>query len=174
MKERTTARKINGIVSAIILCLFLLHACLGTLSGFTSLGLGLPLVLYLGMALVLVHVVTCVVTSYEQLTDTVRPPSQKKKQHLVLKWITGVILLGIACFHIVRVNELDLASAIHSPIGTAVTIALIAALTWHAWTGAKSLLKDLNIDRKYRNVVRVLVSAVAVLLAGALLLSMVG
>ena len=170
MKERSTARRINGIVSAFILCLFLAHACIGTIAGLAPLEFSPNLLLRAGTMLVLVHVVACMVTSYEQLTDIVRPPSVQKKRHLVLKWITGALLLCIACFHVVRVNELDLASAIHSPVGTAITIALVAALAWHSWTGTKSLLKDLNIDRKYRNVVRALVSAVALLLAVALAL----
>ena len=169
MKQRSTARTVNGIVSAIILCLFLTHAILGTLAHPLTFGNVAHYVLWLGMALVGVHVLASGVTSYEQLTDTVRPPSQKKKQHLVLKWMTGIALLVAAGFHIIRARELDIASAIHSPIGTTVTVALIIALAVHAWTGSKSLLKDLNIDRKYRIVVRVIVSAIAATLAYALL-----
>lgn len=173
MKQRSKARTINGIVSAVILLFFLLHAILGSMAGVSSFEAGVARLLWAGMVLVGVHVVACVVTSCEQLTDTVRPPSLQKKRHLVLKWGTGLALIALACVHIARVRELGIDSAIHSPIGVGVTVALAAALAVHAWTGSKSLLKDLNIDRKYRNALRVVVCAVAVVVSGALLVGMV-
>ncbi len=173
MKRRSTARTVNGIVSAVILCLFLVHAVLGTFSSPLSFSAVASYVLWLGMALVGVHVVASIATSYEQLTDTVRPPSRKKRQHLLLKWVTGIVLLAVVLLHILRVRELDLASAVYSPLGTAVAIALVAALAVHAWTGSKSLLKDLNIDRKYRSVLRAGVAILAMVLACLLLFNVV-
>lgn len=174
MRNRSTARFINGIVSAIVVCLFLAHAIVGSLLPFVALP-HLPLwLLWAGIVAVAIHVLLCVATSYEQLTDTVRPPSSKKKQHLVLKWVTGCILAALAAFHIIRIQDVGPAAALHSPLGTAATIALVGALTSHIWTGSKSLLKDLNIDRRFRNALRVTVCIIAAVIIIAALLSITG
>ena len=154
MNKRSTARTINGIVSAVIVCVFLIHATLGSLQPHLALPAPPRWIVWAGMVFVGIHVVVCIVTSYEQLTDRVRPPSPAKKRHLVLKWATGIALIAVAGIHIWRVQEIGAAAALRSPEGAVWTVALAVLLAMHIWAGSKSLLKDLGIDRRWRGAVR--------------------
>ncbi|MBQ9068125.1 MAG: hypothetical protein IJ131_03550 [Eggerthellaceae bacterium] len=154
MRKRITTRGANGVVSAAIVCFFLAHGLLGSLQGFFAVPSPATWIVWAGMVLVGIHVVLCIATSFEQLTDTVRPPSVQKKRHLALKWATGIALAAVVGVHIGRIRTLGPIAALHSAEGAAWTIALAALLASHIWTGSKSLLKDLGIDRSWRNAVR--------------------
>ena len=76
----------------------------------------------------------CLITSRLMLTDTVRPPSRKKKNHLWLKWASGAALAACAAPHALGWD----ASA------RWFTLLVLALLAWHAYIGCKSLARDLR------------------------------
>ena len=161
------ARLVNGIVCAVLLVFFLVHAVLGGASAAFDIPRNLKFLVWAGVVLVCAHVALCVVTSHQMMTDAERPPSDKKKKHLALKWVTGVILLALALVHIVALNVVG--EGVVQLTGALLALALLVVLAVHLWAGTKSLLKDLSIDRKYRNPLRAVIVAIAVV-AGALLL----
>ena len=101
--------------------------------------------------LVGVHVVVSIVTSREQLVDTERPPSKRKKRHLALKWATGILLAIAVIAHIVLPHDGML--ALFAIGAVCITFAI------HLCVGARSLLKDLGFDRRYKTAFRVAVCA---------------
>lgn len=102
--------------------------------------------------------ITCVITSYQMLNDKVRPPSVRKKRHLILKWVTGVLILPVAIMHMgIGMGLWKMAW----PISLLMDIALVICLAWHTFVGVKSLLKDLNINRRYRTVLRIVICTLA-------------
>ena len=146
-------RAINGIASAVIVVLFIAHG-LTRVAG----GMGPSFIVWAGVAIVLVHVLLSVGTSTEMLSDTVRPPSTKKKLHLVLKWVSGTLLGAFALAHalgLVDSNKWFLC-------------ALALLIAWHAWVGSRSLLKDLRIDTRYRNMLRIILCIAAAAIAATL------
>ena len=165
MRKGSRSRLINGVICAVMVAFFLVHGALGS----ASLALGfkgtLAWLAWFGIALVAAHVIASVVTSYEQLTDTVRPPSVNKKRHLALKWVTGALLAVCIVAHVL------LKGSIAAHIAT---IALDIVLAVHLCVGSKSILKDLNIDRKYRTHFRVAVCVVAAVFVIAVLASAAG
>ena len=162
MGNRSKARLVNGIISAAIVVFFLVHGLLGC----TALVLGyispFTCLVWVGMALVVVHVVASVVTSREQLTDAERPPSPRKKRHLVLKWATGAGLAVCVATHVVLKDAYLARVAI---------VAVAVMLAIHLWVGSKSLLADLNIDRQFQRVFRIVVCAFAALFVVAVFAS---
>lgn len=161
MNKGSKARFVNGVVSAAIVVFFLVHATLGSLSGLFGVRSPLAVFVWVGIGLVGVHVVACVVTSREQLNDMERPPSARKKRHLALKWATGGLLALAVVAHIVSMRVWGVASVQTSWAGVALTAVLAIALAVHVCVGAKSLLKDLNIDRAYMGIFRIVVCAFA-------------
>ena len=107
------------------------------------------------------HIVLSIVTSHQQLTDTVRPPSEAKRRHLLLKWVTGILLAVLVVIHIVVMRVIGPGSVQSTITGVALIIALVVVLAVHIGLGSKSLLKDLNVDRKWRNALRIAVCVVA-------------
>lgn len=166
MRRRITARLVNGILAAGVTVAFLAHALLGGVSAVTGYTSGLIWLVWVFAALAVAHIVASGVTSHEQLTDAERPPSVRKKRHLLLKWVTGGLLLVVACVHVLLPRETW--SAI------AVTVALAAVLAVHVCVGSKSLLKDLGIDRRYKMVFRVVVCTIAALAAGLVVVGGLG
>lgn len=159
--KRFTARGLNGAVSAIVAVFFLVHGALGALAALTGFSSPFAWAVWVGVALIGVHVVVSVVTSAEQLGDAERPPSARKKRHLALKWATGALLAVCAGAHVL----VPLGRAVSSWIIVGVSIALAA----HVCVGARSLLKDLGIDRRHKTAVRVVVVAFAAVFALAML-----
>ena len=157
MHGHSLARIINGIVSALMTCLLFVHGVWAA----AAITLGAPMppawIAWAGVACATAHVILCIITSWEQLTDTVRPPSSRKKRHLALKWATGALLAVVAGLHVARV-AITPAWAV-----AALIVALATALAAHVCVGSKSLLKDLGIDRRWRPAVRA-VAVVACLL----------
>lgn len=171
MRKRSTARVVNGVVSAVIAAVFLAHALMGALSlafGFSN---SFAWLIWVGVALVGVHVVLSVVTSREQLSNVDRPPSPRKKRHLALKWGSGLALAVLAGLHVATRLFPDTVTDAAALMETAVLVLLSAALAAHVCIGCRSLLKDLSLNRDWKWPLRtaVLVCAgvvVAVLIGG--------
>lgn len=164
MGKGSKTRNVNGILSAVLVVFFLAHGVMGSLAimfGYMS-----PLIwlVWVGMALVVVHVVVSIVTSWDQLTDAEFPPSSRKKRHLALKWVTGTALAVCVAFHVMREGAV---------VSRVAIVAVAVLLAVHACVGSKSLLKDLNIDRRYKGAFRIVVCAFAVVYVIAALASAV-
>jgi succinate dehydrogenase hydrophobic anchor subunit len=160
-------RGVNGAVSALIVCFLIAHALLGCLSLLFGLPKTFAASIWLGVALASLHVLLCVATSKLMLGDQERPPSKKKRRHLLLKWLSGAALAAFAALHVlVRPDGL---LALSRPAYTAALLALVAALAAHVFIGSKSLLKDLGLARRLRTPLRLAVglasAACAVILA---------
>ena len=164
MRNRSKARLFNGVVAALVVVFFLAHSLLGGLSGIVSLSRPSEWIIWLGVGIVLVHVVASVVTSYGQLTDAERPPSARKKRHLLLKWVTGGLLAIVAGSHVVCMRTFGADSLQTSATSTAVALVLIAALVVHSWIGAKSLVTDLGLSKGLILPFRVAVCVLAVVI----------
>lgn len=153
MKGPTRARRANGLVVALILGLLAVHAVLGSLSTLVPIPKFMAWMIWVGVALIVVHMSLSVATSYEQLTDYLRPPSAAKRRHLGLKWLTGLVLALIALIHI---------SPTTCPLyEKSLMVALAAATAWHVYVGARSLLSDLGCNKDRRSIVRAAALAIA-------------
>ena len=153
MGKRSKTRLANGIVSAAIVVFFLAHGTLGALSLVTGFSSPYSWLVWFGAGLIVVHVVLSIVTSREQLNDQKRPPSQRKKRHLALKWATGAGLAACITAHVLFKD---------TSITWMVIVAVAVMLAVHLCVGSKSLLADLNIDRRFQLAFRVIVCAFAV------------
>ena len=173
MRKGSTIRFVNGIVSAAIVVFFLVHATLGSLSALTGFKSPFTWFVWVGVALVGMHVVVSVFTSREQLTDAERPPSARKKRHLALKWVTGALLLIVAATHVVAMRTWGAEAMQSMATGAMLTVVLAATLAVHMCVGSKSVLKDLGIDTRYMMVYRVIVCAFAVLFAVSAIVAVV-
>lgn len=165
MGDRPTARFVNGVIAALITVFFLVHGSLGSLSVLGCFSGSLVWLVWGAVFLACVHVVVSIVTSYQQLTDVEFPPSARKKRHLALKWVTGGLLALVALAHIVLPPSTTLAAL--------VIIVVSVALAVHLCVGSKSLLKDLEIDRRYKMAFRVVVCVFAGLFALAMIVGVV-
>ena len=172
-RPRTLARRINGILSACIVVFFLAHGILGSMLPFTGFESPLAWLVWAGVACVVVHIVLSIVTSREQLTDTVRPPSEAKKRHLLLKWITGILLAVVVVAHIVTIRVLGPEAVQSMVVGAALIIVLAVVMASHICFGSKSLLKDLDVDRRWRGALRAIVCALAAVIGIAALVAVI-
>ena len=170
MRNRSTARFVNGVISALVVSFFLAHSLLGALEGLVPLDGPATWVMWLGAGAVLVHVAASAVTSYGQLADAEFPPSPRKKRHLLLKWVSGGVLAGMAVAHIVCIQAFGPDSVQTSALSTALALVLVAALAVHSWIGAKSLVTDLGLSKGLMFPFRVAVCALAVV-AGSIVLA---
>lgn len=157
--QRWDARRVCGILTAALCCLIAAHMVMGGLSLVFDIPRALKPVVWVGVALLVGHILICIVTSFQMMTDAVRPPSRKKKRHFVLKWVTGALVVATAAAHVIGRAWTD--APADAPAALALSAALAAFAAWHACVGAKSLLKDLDIDRRYRTLVRAVAIAVA-------------
>ena len=167
-------RRGNGVLSAVVGVFFIGHGLLGCALFVFGISDAAAWVVWVGVALAGVHVAVCIATSAYQLTDTVRPPSREKKRHLVLKWVTGALLVATVAAHVLGFRVLGESVNAPSMFGALVVVAVAAALAVHLCVGAKSLLKDLGIDRKYRAAVRAVACASAAVFAAVALLAAFG
>ena len=147
MRKRSGARFANGIISALIVAFFAVHSFLGGLEALVSLPSPAPWIMWVGVGIVAVHVVTSVVTSYQQLSDAEFPPSTRKKRHLALKWVTGGLLAIAAGAHIVCVQTFGPDAVQVNVSVMVVVLLLVVVLCVHVWVGAKSLVTDLEQDK---------------------------
>lgn len=160
MSRRSRSRLVNGVLAAVIVVFFLVHGTLGSIKPFAGLGDAPTILMWCAVGIAVAHVVMSVVTSYQQLSDTVDPPSQKKRRHLALKWVTGAILVVAVVIHCTGLVVADPHTA---PLSAIVVVILAIALGAHLCVGAKSLLKDIQMDRRLRTPFRVVVCAFAAL-----------
>ncbi|MBO4352045.1 MAG: hypothetical protein J5818_00960, partial [Eggerthellaceae bacterium] len=138
---------------------------LGSLSSVLSFTPAMVWVVWVGVVFMAAHVLVSVVTSYEQLTDVEFPPSARKKRHLLLKWVTGGLLLATVVAHITCV-QLFGAFALQTTVSAVVvTLAVVLTLAIHICVGAKSLLTDLGLDKRHMTLLRWVVVALAVAIA---------
>ncbi len=159
-----TLRRTNGLVAAMLVAAFFLHAIVGVLwlrFGFSD---HLAWLVWVAVILACVHIGLSAATGYSMLTDKQRPPSRRKKAHLILKWASGGMLFAAALIHVI-------AGLTGGAIGTrCLLLVVISLLTWHCFVGTKSLLKDLNAPRQRRKGLRVLMVVLAAVICLVLLL----
>lgn len=168
-RKGSLARRANGIVCAVIVAFFCAHAVLGSVSGLTGFSSPFTWLVWAGVVLIAIHVGLSAVTSRQQLGDVERPPSARKKRHLALKWATGAVLALAACAHVVLMRTFGPETIQSHAAGAAFTVVLAAVLAVHVCVGAKSLLKDLGIDRRYMKPFRVVVVLFAIAVSAAVI-----
>ena len=167
MRKQSNTRIVNGVISAIIVCFFAAHGILGSVFAVAPFESSIAWAVWIGMALVALHIIVSIVTSYQQLTDAEFPPSARKKRHLVLKWATGILLLVAVGAHVFCIHAYGAAAAQSSVTGAIATVAVAAMFAIHTCVGGKSLLKDIFVDRKYLMVYRVVLCVLAIVFACA-------
>lgn len=163
---KSTSRRVNAWLSVLVSVLFLLHSCMGA-AYFVLPGMRTAprLLLWLGVLLILAHIVASIITTNQMLTDTVRPPSARKKRHQLKKWVTGVLFVLAAGVHIgAQANGvLQGASAV-------LLMAVVSVLLCvHLCTGVKSLTRDMALSPSLRWPLRLLAIAVSVLVCAVAL-----
>ena len=159
MNKASGARRVNGILSAVITCIFLAHAVMGSLSLAYPLSETFVVLVTSGVVLIVAHLAFCVVTSWQMLTDKGRPPSAKKKRHLMYKWVSGVLLAFVAAAHMSEAGHGQSITA--SPEHLIVLLFLMAILAIHILFGIKSLLKDVALNKGMKVPLRVAVCAIS-------------
>ena len=154
MRADQSARRANGCISTFIVAFFIAHGILGCALLAFGFNDALSVAVWAGVGVAGLHVVLCVATSAYQLTDTVRPPSVHKKRHLALKWFTGVLLAAAVLVHVLCFRVFGESGEALTVVGGLAIAVVAALLSAHVCVGAKSLLKDVGIDRAYRPVVK--------------------
>ena len=149
-------RRFNAVLAIALIVFFFVHATMGSLTQIIPIQNEVEWLIWTFTALILVHAATCIATSYFMLTNTKNPPSKGKKQHLVLKWASGAVLLLFAFLHVTGAFNL------YVPI----MIQLVGILAWHSYVGIKSFTKDLNMPGTLRMPIRVVLIVLAVIIAG--------
>lgn len=167
MRKHSNIRLANGIVSAIVVCFFIAHGLLGSVSAVAPFANSFAWVVWIGMVCIGIHVVLSMATSWQQLNDPDFPPSARKKRHLALKWATGILMLVAVAVHIGFIRFYGAGATQSMVSGALVTIAVAATFAIHACVGGKSLLTDIFVDKKYLGVYRIVVCAFAVVFACA-------
>ena len=126
---------------------FFAHAAFGVTAEHFVIPRSLILLAWVGVAVCAAYVVLSALTSREMLLDTVRPPSLKKKRHLVLKWVSGIVLLLAATMHCQG----------NSSFGFSVFLSCLALvlICAHSWIGMRSMVKDLGAKKIRRSMCRV-------------------
>ena len=152
-------RKINAVLAAFIACFFLIHALLGVLTQRQIVSSALEALVWVGVAALAVHIAGSIGTTWYMFTDTQRPPSDRKKRHQLLKWITGGVVLGIALYHMLAHGG---SAAGQDYLQGVMLLVLLAALTVHSLTGVKSLTRDLGIGKRMRVPIRAALICIAV------------
>lgn len=139
-RKPTVLRTANGVVAALLCVIFVAHAILGSVKIANPAFSGrFVWVIWVGVGLVAMHVIMSIGTTVQMWTDKKRPPSDKKKRHQILKWVTGVALLVTAAIHMAGGMP-------NASWPVAILMLLVAAtLGWHMFVASKSLLKDLHV-----------------------------
>lgn len=150
MKQHCATRRINALIAAALSAFFLVHAALGTLSRLFLNADAPALIVWLFVFAGLAHIVLCLITSKLMLTDTQRPPSRKKVNHLWLKWASGAVLAAGALFH---------ALGLDGNVDWFIVV-VDALLIWHIYIGCKSLARDLDLPRGAKTPLRIIAMAI--------------
>ena len=158
-------RKVNGTVAGVLCLFFLVHGILGILWMSDAVPAELAFVIWAFFIIALAHGLLSIVTSRQMLHDAERPPSRRKKRHLVLKWVTGLALLLIACIHALLPQG--------AVLWPTVSILVALALAVHMYVGSRSLASDLGLPREIRIAFRLVAVIWAVIVCIALLLERV-
>ena len=168
-------RKTNGFISLALAALLVVHVA----HNLARLGAGttnevlqslFPALSWMCVVLSILHIGLSGGTSATMLNDTERPPSPRKKRHLVLKWATGIALALSAGLHVGHVMGFVASGSANFFWGS--LLATLVFLGMHMYTGARSLLKDIGLPTSWKPAVRVVVvvctfAACAALLAVA-------
>lgn len=155
-RDARVTRLVNAGVAALLVVAFLGHALFASAAGADAVSRAPYPLLYCLLALVAVHIGLSVATTLLMWNDSVRPPSEKKKRHQVLKWVTGTVVLAVLCVHVVH-------PAVVPAVTWAVSAVLLAAFVWHGWTGMKSLARDLRVPGKAKVPLRIALVALALI-----------
>lgn len=142
MGSQVNWRKVNGAIAGVLCLFFLVHGILGILWTSGAINAELAFVIWAFFIAALVHGLLSIVTSRQMLHDAERPPSRRKKRHLVLKWVTGLALLLIACIHALLPE--------HATAWPYASILVTLALAMHMYVGGKSLTSDLALPHGMR------------------------
>ncbi len=142
MGSQVNWRKVNGAVAGVLCLFFFVHGILGILWTSGAVTAELAFVIWAFFIAALVHGLLSIVTSRQMLHDAERPPSRRKKRHLVLKWVTGLALLLIACVHALLPE--------HATAWPYASILVTLALAMHMYVGGKSLTSDLGLPHGMR------------------------
>ena len=165
-KRRSPSRVANAWAALILVVIFCAHALLGALKQLVpGLPSALAWVVWVGVGAIVVHLILSGITTYDMWTDRKRPASPRKKRHQYLKWISGAAVLVCAAAHMLVVLAPGLFPGSTHVLRHVLMIALAAALCWHIFISAKSLLKDLwpGATKRARNLIR---AAVVVFFCG--------
>ena len=143
-------RKWNGILSAVILVLFLVHGILG---GFQLLGAGniISKVLARGMVLLIgIHVVIGIVLTVQTLKIQKRTgvPYFRKNRLFWARRLSGFVIMILLFFHVTAFSDSSAAVFRLIPFGKTKLIAqilLVAAIAIHVISNAKPLLITFGI-----------------------------
>ena len=162
-RKNRLLRRVGAVVAAALAAFFFIHAALGATSQSGLVPENAKWIVWAFSALIIVHICICAGTTWFMYTDQVRPPSKAKKRHQMLKWASGAVLLLLALAHILG-----------APIdGRIVMLAVLAALVWHCYVGAKSVARDLGLPRGAKVPIRVALILFGVAIAAALLVRIV-
>ena len=167
-------RFINGVLTIAIVSFFAVHGIFGAVSTFIDIPRNFAWLVWAGVVVIGIHVLASVVTSYQQMNDKERPPSPRKKRHLMLKWGTGALLALTAAMHIADMQKSGGSLEGAGTIGLISLLALIAIVAVHTCIGVRSLLKDIGADRDRKIAVRVVVCVVFAAIAVACLVGLSG
>ena len=150
-RHASTLRRINAVLAALLVVFFFAHAFMGSFTqAFSPRPAPVPLIwCFIGVACA--HIVLSFLTTYVMFTDTVRPPSPRKRAHQWLKWASGAALAIVAGIHM----------ATGGTPANALLLVVLVILTWHACVGCKSLARDLGLGNAAKMALRVAVIAVA-------------
>ena len=161
-RKRTPQRILNAWIPLVLCLIFAAHALLGAVHvAWPAFYGSLVWVVWIGVGLVVLHIIMSGVTTDDMWTDTERPASERKKRHQWLKWITGGLILLVAAAHVTITLNPGLIPGPLPTVRIILMMLLAAALGWHIFTSAKSLLKDLmpKVSKQTRTYVRIVVVA---------------
>ena len=98
-RQRSLARRANGVVTALLVAFFLgAHGLLGSASAIVALDSSLSWIAWIGTAAIAVHVCLNVRVTVEKLSDPEKPPSAHKKAKIALGIVIAVIIVIIVAF----------------------------------------------------------------------------
>ena len=175
-RKRTPQRILNAWLALFLCLLFAAHALLGSIKMAEPTFAGnFVWVVWIGVGVVVFHIIMSGVTTYDMWTDKERPASAKKKRHQWLKWITGGLILVCAAAHVILTQVPHTLPITSSVVQHVLMILLAGALGWHIFTSAKSLLKDLmpNVSKQARTYVRIGVVAFFTVVAIILIIALI-
>jgi hypothetical protein len=160
----------NAFAAAFIVIFFLVHASLGVFAILSGWRGALAWTVWIGAGVIGFHIIMSLATTISMFTDKVRVASKGKRRHQLLKWATGGCIVLMFAWHVSGAQRLLDAPSFLVAIAA---VALISALCWHVWIGAKSLTHDLRISPVFRTPIRGVFITVAAILSIVLLTSLV-